>query len=84
MPSCADGVLGTQGLPRHAGESVKSFPTLHREAKQWPISHMPRVFSPLCAKIHVQDFRVSPFSRGSSQLRDRTQVSCIAGGFFTS
>ena len=25
-----------------------------------------------------------PFSRGSSQARDRTQVSCIAGGFFTS
>ena len=25
-----------------------------------------------------------PFSRGSSQPRDRTQVSCIAGGFFTS
>ena len=25
-----------------------------------------------------------PFSRGSSQLRDRTQVSRIAGGFFTS
>ena len=24
------------------------------------------------------------FSRGPSQLRDRTQVSCIAGGFFTS
>ena len=24
-----------------------------------------------------------PFSRGSSQLRDRTQVSCIAGGLFT-
>ena len=23
-------------------------------------------------------------SRGSSQPRDRTQVSCIAGGFFTS
>ena len=23
-----------------------------------------------------------PFSRGSSQPRDRTQVSCIAGGFF--
>jgi len=26
---------------------------------------------------------VFPFSRGSSQLRDHTQVSCIAGGFFT-
>ena len=25
-----------------------------------------------------------PFSRGLSQLRNRTQVSCIAGGFFTS
>ena len=24
-----------------------------------------------------------PSSRGSSQPRDRTQVSCIAGGFFT-
>ena len=23
------------------------------------------------------------FSRGSSRLRDQTQVSCIAGGFFT-
>ena len=25
-----------------------------------------------------------PFSRGSSQLRDQTQVSCTAGRFFTS
>ena len=25
-----------------------------------------------------------PFSRGSSQPRDQTQVSLIAGGFFTS
>ena len=25
-----------------------------------------------------------PFSRGSCQLRGRTQVSCISGGFFTS
>ena len=25
-----------------------------------------------------------PFSRGSSQPRDQTQGSCIAGGFFTS
>ena len=25
-----------------------------------------------------------PFSRGSSQLRDQTHVSSIAGGFFTS
>ena len=25
-----------------------------------------------------------PFSRGSSQPRDQIQVSCFAGGFFTS
>jgi len=25
-----------------------------------------------------------PFSRGSPQPRDQTEVSCIAGGFFTS
>ena len=25
-----------------------------------------------------------PFSRGSSQPKDQTQVSCIPGGFFTS
>ena len=25
-----------------------------------------------------------PFSRASSQTRDQTQVSCTAGGFFTS
>ena len=25
-----------------------------------------------------------PFSRGSSQPRDQTQVSCISGGFLTS
>ena len=26
---------------------------------------------------------VMPFSKGSSQPRDRTELSCIAGGFFT-
>ena len=49
---------------------------------------------PLC---HPMDYRVHgilqarilewgafPFSRGSSQPRVRTQVSCIAGGVFTS
>ena len=31
----------------------------------------------------ILEWVVIPFSRGSSQPRDRTQVSCIAGGFFT-
>ena len=32
----------------------------------------------------ILEWAAFPFSRGSSQPRDPTQVSCIAGGFFTS
>ena len=32
----------------------------------------------------ILEWAAVPFSRGSSQSRNQTQVSCIAGGFFTS
>ena len=35
-------------------------------------------------QARMQEWVAFPFSRGSSQPRDPTQVSCIAGGFFTS
>ena len=35
-------------------------------------------------QARILDWVGFPFSRGSSQPRDQTQVSCIAGGFFTS
>ena len=35
-------------------------------------------------QARIPEWVAFPFSRGSSQPRDRTQVSCIAGGFFTS
>ena len=35
-------------------------------------------------QARILEWVAFPFSRGSSQPRDRTQVSCIAGGFFTS
>ena len=35
-------------------------------------------------QARIPDWVAFPFSRGSSQPRDRTQVSCIAGGFFIS
>ena len=35
-------------------------------------------------QARILDWVAIPFSRGSSQLRDRMQVSCIAGRFFTS
>ncbi|MDK6445863.1 hypothetical protein QP104_08090, partial [Alloscardovia omnicolens] len=34
-------------------------------------------------QARIPEWIAIPFSRGSSQSRDRTQVSCIAGGFFT-
>ena len=35
-------------------------------------------------QARILEWVVIPFSMGSSQPRDRTQVSLIAGGFFTS
>ena len=34
-------------------------------------------------QARILEWVAFPFSRGFSQPRDRTQVSCIAGGFFT-
>ena len=33
-------------------------------------------------QARILEWVAFPFSRGSSQPRNRTQVSCIAGGFF--
>ena len=35
-------------------------------------------------QARILEWVASPFSRGSSQSRDLTQVSCTAGRFFTS
>ena len=35
-------------------------------------------------QTRILEWVAIPFSRGSSQPRDQTQVSCIAVGFFTS
>ena len=35
-------------------------------------------------QARILEWLAFPFSRGSSHPRDQTQVSCIAGGFFTS
>ena len=34
-------------------------------------------------QARILEWVAVPFSRGSSQPRDQTQVSCISGGFFT-
>ena len=56
-----------------------------------PTLHNPMDYtcSPLGSSVHeilqarILEWVVIPFSRGSFWLRDGTQVSCIAGGFFT-
>ena len=35
------------------------------------------------SQVRILEWAAIPFSRGSSQPRDQTQVSCLAGRFFT-
>ena len=50
----------------------------------------PTLFDPMDYTAHgilqarILEYVAFPFSRGSVQPKDQTQVSCIAGGFFTS
>ena len=63
----------------HARLATQSYPTL------W--DHM--ACSPPGSSVHgilqarILEWLPMPSSRGSSQLRGRTQVSCTVGGFFT-
>ena len=55
----------------------------------WPNTGLPHCMQILYHLSHQRNPRILewvayPFSRGSSWPRDWTQVSCIAGGFFTS
>ena len=48
----------------------------------------PTLFNPVIAhgilQARILEWIAIPFSRGSSQPKDQTQVPCIAGRFFTS
>ena len=58
-------------------------------AQSCPTPCNPMDCSPPGSSVHgilqagILEWVTTPSSRGSSQLRDRTQVSCIAGRFFT-
>ena len=60
------------------------------ELKWKSLSHVQLFVTPLDYPVHgilqarILEWVAVPFSRGSSQPRDRTQVSHIAGGFFIS
>ena len=46
---------------------------------RWILYHLSHQGSP-----RILEWVAYPLSRGTSQARNRTRVSCIAGGFFTS
>ena len=60
------------------------------EVKWKSFSHVQLLCDPMdyavdgILQARIPEWVAFPFSRGSSQPRDQTQVSCIAGGFFTS
>ena len=57
---------------------------------KWKSLTCPTLCDPMEYTVHgilqarILEWVAFPFSRGSSQSRDRSQVSCIASGFFTS
>ena len=59
-------------------------------AKSKLLSHVPALCDSMDYTVHgilqarILEWVAFPFSRGSSQPKDRTQVSCITGGFFIS
>ena len=68
---------------------LHSMPTFWSEVK-WNLLICVRLCATHWTVVHevlqasILEWIPFPFSRGSSEPRDRTQVSCIAGGFFTS
>ena len=63
-------------------QSVQLLSRVQLFATQWTVAHQ----APLSVGIlqaRILEWVAMPSSRGSSQARDQTQVSCIAGRFFT-
>ena len=67
------------------------FQTLNEKKVKVKVAQLcPTLCDPMDYTVHgilqarILEWVYFSFSRGSSQPRDQTQVSCIAGGFFTS
>ena len=69
--------------------SIQKFKVKGLVAQFCPTLHDPMDYSPTGSSVHgslqarILEWVVIPFSRGSSLPRDPTQVSWIAGRFFT-
>ena len=62
----------------------------YQDELKWKSLSRVRLCDPMDYTVHgilqarVLEWVAFPFCRGSSQIRDQTHVSCIAGGLFTS
>ena len=79
--SLLQGIFQTQGLNRGLPHCRWILYQLSHQGSQRILEWVAYPFSSGTSGLRNRTF---PFSRGSSQPRDRTQVSSIAGGFFTS
>ena len=75
------------GKPKNIGVASLSllqgiFPT---QESNWGLLHCRRILYQLShqGSPRILEWLAYPFSRGSSQPRNLTRVSCIAGGFYT-
>ena len=59
-------------------QSLQSHPTLQMTFCSLPVSSVHEI-----SQARILEWVAISFSRESSQSRDRTHVSCTAGGFFT-
>ena len=90
--SLPQGIIRTQGSNLHfLYWQVDSLPLSHQgKVKVKVTQSCPNLCNPMDCIVHgilqarILEWVAFPFSRGSSQPRDRTQVSHSAGRFFTS
>ena len=62
--------------------SVQSLSHVQLFATPWTVAHQAPLFMGIL-QTKLLEWIAMPSSKGSSKPRDQTQVSCIAGGFFT-
>ena len=85
---CAHVTLQMCQCPKGCIVSIRGH--AHHESESESHSVSPTLCNPVVYTVRgifqarILEWVASPFSRGSSQPRDQTQVSHIAGGFFTS
>ena len=59
-----------------------SFSCIQLFATPWTVAHQ-ATLSMEILQVRILEWVAMPSSRGSSQPRDSTEISCIAGEFFT-